>query len=539
MTDESSDAGTSNDSESGVVSQSGRQTDGPAIVPPGGVAADGSEPHVLLLLGDDRNRRLLSELLAAETTVTATTHADRLDEDVDLCIVDRKLLARHRDAIVTRRAAAEPLFFPVVLIDRDDTPTPPETWAVVDEVVSGPVSRVALRARLRNLLVRRRQSRRLADRETELEMVLAELRVRDRAITEAPIGISIAGPTDVDNPLVYVNDAFCELTGYDRSEIVGRNCRFLQGKGTDEGAVRELRRAIDAAEPVSVDLVNYTRDGERFWNEVDVAPVRDDDGEVTHFIGFQTDITERKLHEQRVSVLNRVLRHNLRNELNIIDGYIEALATDGVLDRDEAVERIEASVDRLVQLGEEVRHVDRIFSDLSSNDEVQSVSSLLEEIRTGITAQCPGVTVHVDGPDRPVYVSAGALSVGCVDYLAMLLGGNAADEREVSVVATHDTDAELVRIELDDDGTGLTEAEWAVVETGYETPLEHTDRLGLWVLRWVTTMTGGELVRSEEPDGGLQVQCPVRDPPTDVGGNPETRRGDATDGDNATDDESA
>jgi PAS domain S-box-containing protein len=472
-------------------------------------------------LREGRDRRLLSDLLAEETTVTATTDADRLDEDVDLCIVDRKLLARHRDAIVTRRATAEPLFFPVVLVETGDAPTPPETWAVVDEVVSGPVSRVALRARLRNLLVRRRQSLRLADREAELEMVLAELRVRDRAITEAPIGISIAGPTDVDNPLVYVNDAFCELTGYDRSEIVGRNCRFLQGKETDEQAVRELRRAIDAAEPVSVDLVNYTRDGERFWNEVDVAPVRDDDGEVTHFIGFQTDVTERKLHEQRVSVLNRVLRHNLRNELNIIDGYIEALATDGARDRDDAVERIEASVDRLVQLGEEVRHVDRIFSDLSSNDTVQSVSSLLEEIRSGITAQCPDVTVHVDGPDGPVYVSAGALSIGCVDYLAMLLG-DAGGGRRVSVVATHDTDAELVRIELADDGTGLTEGEWAVVETGYETPLEHTDRLGLWVLRWVTTMAGGELVRSEGPDGGLQVQCPVRDPPADTEGDPGT-----------------
>jgi PAS domain S-box-containing protein len=122
--------------------------------------------------------------------------------------------------------------------------------------------------------------------------VPAEL--KERAVDEAPIGIAISDPDCEGNPLVYVNEAFEELTGYDRSEAIGRNCRFLQGEETDPGAVAALRTGIDAGEPVSVELLNYRADGERFWNEVTVAPLSDDSGEVTHFVGFQDDVSDRK-----------------------------------------------------------------------------------------------------------------------------------------------------------------------------------------------------------------------------------------------------
>ena len=477
----------------------------------GRLFAEGSAPTVLLLMREGRNRRLLAELLDAEAAVTATADVKALSTDVDLCIVDWESLDRHRETIVSRRTAA-PVFLPVVLVDPGDAAAKPETWTVVDEVVSVPLSKGTFHARLRNVLVRRRQSRRLADREAELEAALTELRVRDRAMAEAPIGITIADAAG-DNPIVDVNDAFVELTGYDRSEVIGRNCRFLQGEGTDDAGVRAMREAIAAREPVSTDVVNYTRNGERFWNRVDIAPVPDDTGEVTHFVGFQTDITERKLHEQRVNVLNRLLRHNLRNELNIIDGYTAALAEAPLVDRMDAIERVRGSVTRLVALSDEVRHVERAFGDGPPDATVRPVAALLEQVRAALTDRFPDVTVHLDGPDDPVYVSAGSLALGCADYLAALLSNNACDERRVSVVATHDATADVIDIALSDNGPGLAESDWAVVEAGYETPLQHADRLGLWVLRWVTTTVGGELVRSDGDDGRLHVRCPVCDPP--------------------------
>jgi PAS domain S-box-containing protein len=115
--------------------------------------------------------------------------------------------------------------------------------------------------------------------------------VKERAMDEAPVGITVANATLPDEPLVYVNDAFERLTGYSAEEMLGRNCRVLQGPDTDPDAVRQLRAAIDAERPTTVELRNYRRNGDPFWNRVEVAPIRDSAGTVTHYVGFQSDVT--------------------------------------------------------------------------------------------------------------------------------------------------------------------------------------------------------------------------------------------------------
>ncbi|WP_256300854.1 PAS domain S-box protein [Haloarchaeobius salinus] len=128
-----------------------------------------------------------------------------------------------------------------------------------------------------------------------------------QAIDTAPIGISLSDPGQPDNPLVYVNEGFEELTGYSESDVVGRNCRFLQGEGTAREPAARLRRGIDAEEPVTVELRNYRQDGSEFWNRVTVAPVRSDDGTVSSFVGFQQDITEQKRYEQQLGLTSELL----------------------------------------------------------------------------------------------------------------------------------------------------------------------------------------------------------------------------------------
>lgn len=161
-----------------------------------------------------------------------------------------------------------------------------------------------------------------------------ELRLKERAMDAAPIGITISDPDQPDNPLIYLNDAFEELTGYRKDETVGRNCRFLQGEASDEAAIREMRESIDAAEPVSVELVNYRRDGESFWNRVDIAPIRDDDGEVTNYVGFQTDVTARKEAEFEVKREREQLDHLLSRINGLIrevtSALVEAVTRDDV-----------------------------------------------------------------------------------------------------------------------------------------------------------------------------------------------------------------
>jgi PAS domain S-box-containing protein len=115
--------------------------------------------------------------------------------------------------------------------------------------------------------------------------------LKDRALDEAAEGIAISDPSRPDNPLIYCNRGFEQLTGYTRAEAVGRNCRFLQGPGTDRSSLNEIRSALRDERPCRVELLNYRKDGTPFWNRLSITPVRDADGHTTHFIGVQTDVT--------------------------------------------------------------------------------------------------------------------------------------------------------------------------------------------------------------------------------------------------------
>jgi PAS domain S-box-containing protein len=124
-----------------------------------------------------------------------------------------------------------------------------------------------------------------------------ELALLRQAIDLTGVGFVLTDPAQPDNPIVYANHSFLTLTGYPREEIVGRNCRFLQGPDTDPDAVEELGRAIRAQRAATVELRNYRRDGSAFWNEVHIAPVRNEIGEVVRFVGVLVDVGHRR--EQR------------------------------------------------------------------------------------------------------------------------------------------------------------------------------------------------------------------------------------------------
>ena len=150
----------------------------------------------------------------------------------------------------------------------------------------------------------------------------------------------ITDPRQDDNPIVFANKAFLDLTGYEESEIVGRNCRFLQGTDTDREAVRALRSAVAAREAISIEILNYRRDGTPFWNAVFVAPVYDDDGRLIYFFASQLDITRRRSSEQAfrqaqkmeaIGQLTAGLAHDFNNLLQVVTGSLE-MVLGGELD---------------------------------------------------------------------------------------------------------------------------------------------------------------------------------------------------------------
>ena len=122
------------------------------------------------------------------------------------------------------------------------------------------------------------------------------------AVRATRMPMLITDPRQPDNPIVFVNDAFIRLTGYGRDEILGRNCRFLQGVETNEVDVARVREAIERRVPIELDLRNYRKDGTLFWNRLLVSPVFDGDGELTYFFASQFDVT---LEKERLVRLQR------------------------------------------------------------------------------------------------------------------------------------------------------------------------------------------------------------------------------------------
>jgi len=127
-----------------------------------------------------------------------------------------------------------------------------------------------------------------------------ELRLLYRAVAASSNGITISNSTAPDEPLIYVNRSFELMTGYSSDEVLGRNCRFLQGDDGDQPALLEVRAALREGRDCEALLRNYRKDGTPFWNELRLSPVHDERGRLVNFVGVQNDVTQRKRAEEEL-----------------------------------------------------------------------------------------------------------------------------------------------------------------------------------------------------------------------------------------------
>ena len=124
------------------------------------------------------------------------------------------------------------------------------------------------------------------------------LRLRDMAIAASSNGIVITDPSQPDNPITYVNPAFERISGYSAQEVLGRNCRLLQGTDREQPALAELRAALQEGRGCQAVIRNYKKNGTLFWNQLSISPVRDEEGHLVSFVGVQNDVTERRRAEE-------------------------------------------------------------------------------------------------------------------------------------------------------------------------------------------------------------------------------------------------
>jgi PAS domain S-box-containing protein len=228
------------------------------------------------------------------------------------------------------------------------------------------------------------------------------------AVKTTRMPMVVTDPHQPDNPIIFCNDAFSFMTGYAEHEIVGSNCRFLQGPETDREIIAQVRAAIEKREEVAVEVLNYRKNGSTFWNALFVSPVLDEAGNLLYFFGSQLDISRRReaeeaLHEaqkmEAVGKLTGGIAHDFNNLLQVILGYVDILearvAPDDRSAR-RAVEAIASSANRGATLTQQLLAFAR---KQELRDRLLNFNSLIADFRPIIDRTVgEGVTVrrHLD-----------------------------------------------------------------------------------------------------------------------------------------------
>jgi PAS domain S-box-containing protein len=177
----------------------------------------------------------------------------------------------------------------------------------------------------------------LAMDELQLRIALREQKQHLAAIDHLRAGVLVTDPALPDNPIIFSNPGFTKMTGYSTEEVLGRNCRFLQGPEADPAVVAEIRKAIKERRVFDGSLQNRRKNGEVFWNDLLITPVFDAQGELINFVGLQRDVTEmknaqdalaasyaelRKLQELRDNLTHMII-HDLRSPLSVVIGFLD------------------------------------------------------------------------------------------------------------------------------------------------------------------------------------------------------------------------
>lgn len=329
---------------------------------------------------------------------------------------------------------------------------------------------------------------------------------------------------DQDGTFQRWNDPLTEVSGYSDSELEGMPALTLIPE-EDHPMISEAMLQVyqhGATETRESGLV--TKSGQRIPYQLNGAPLYDSDDNIVGLVGTGRDITTRQLREERLTVISRVLRHNLRNDMNSIYGHTEHVLRQ-VDDPDlrQSLERVVETAEDLIHLG---ANAHRIETALERRPEATrlNLATVVQTAVDAVEADLEPVDLRIDvSPD--LWVSAiESLRVALTEAIENAIIHQPSDDPIIRLSATRATDAnsqgEWVTITVADDGELIPQAEQAVLTDG-ETPLEHGSGLGLWLINWVVVASGGTLSFHTSDWGGNAVQLQLKSaesPPGDTDG---------------------
>ena len=353
---------------------------------------------------------------------------------------------------------------------------------------------------------------------------LVEHRVFQTAVAKTRMAMALSDPNLPDCPLVYINSAFTDMTGYDFEAAVGRNCRFLQGIDTDPKAVDRVRQAIAAREPITEELYNYRRDGSGFWNQLYVSPVFDDDGTLTYFFASQVDVSARKeamrrqtLRIESMGALASGVAHEFNNLMTVVLGNIDR-AAERIADDSQKryLERADLGARRASKLAHTLLD---LAARQVSRDRTMDLNQVLRDFEGRLVQSLPaGMQVRLDLAPMPISVQVDPdqletillnLALNAAD--AMLPGGTVrlstralSPAEALSNLNGHDA----VELSVSDNGRGMTpEVLERATELFFSTKDDREGTgLGLFLVLEFMDKAAGRLAIDSAPGQGTRVK---------------------------------
>lgn len=298
--------------------------------------------------------------------------------------------------------------------------------------------------------------------------------------------------TDHRERVIELNEQVATTLGVDQRKPLGDPLVDLLGVDIE---------TLEATDTVEL----HTADGHREFDAQVSALTDQHDRWLGHLVSLR-DVTERRIRQQRLSVLNRVLRHNLRNKLSVVKGRAR-VANDTDRPPDEHLERIVSATDDLIGLSERAKAVADYMDDSGNNAADVDIPAVVERVLSDARQRYPEVEFSADVPDKfVVRLSEGLFEQVLANAVENAAQHNDADDPTVVVRLLHRDDAEHpICLDVVDNGPGLPEHELSVIQSGEETALEHGSGLGLWVLSWGTRQLGGTLSFDSTPGDGTTV----------------------------------
>ncbi|MDO9710155.1 histidine kinase famiy protein [Paracraurococcus lichenis] len=348
------------------------------------------------------------------------------------------------------------------------------------------------------------------------------------AMTRMPM--IVTDPNLPDNPVVFANGAFLDLTGYDLDEIHGLNCRFLQGVLTSQTTVQQVREAIQEHRPFAAEILNYRKDGTAFWNALFIGPIFDEDGKLLYFFASQLDVTRRRNSEdafrqsqkmEAIGQLTAGLAHDFNNALQVILGNLKRLQSHAA---DPA--QVLRAAERASRAGEQAAKLTKQLVTFARKTRLEPRAVQLDEVVAEFAEMLSrtlggDISIGFDtAPDLPpcildpVHAEMALLNILANARDAMPGGGRAlvrtgtADLDEAAILAGGDglKPGRYVVLSIEDNGPGMSpEVLSRAAEPFFTTRKGQGTGLGLAMVHGFVRQSGGRLEISSEPGAGTTV----------------------------------